>query len=101
MRVRWILAVGLLASLLAFTGTLAAQNSPSEDDLPEGEGKALLVEACSSCHELREVTKFRGYYSRAQWREIVLTMQEYGAPVDEAQVEVLSDYLGTHFGRGQ
>ena len=34
------------------------------------------------CHNLREVTKFSGFYGREQWRDIVLTMMDYGAPVN-------------------
>jgi hypothetical protein len=29
----------------------------------------------------------------------VVTMMEYGAPVDERQVDVLADYLAQHLGR--
>jgi hypothetical protein len=71
----------------------------NDDDLPDGEGKKILLTACTSCHELTEVTKFRGYYNRQQWRDIVVTMMEYGAPVDEKQVDVLADYLTAHLGK--
>ena len=55
--------------------------------------------SCTSCHDLREVTKFRGYYTRAQWRDIVLAMVDYGADVTKADVDVLADYLNEHLGR--
>ena len=64
-----------------------------------GEGKKILVASCTTCHDLSEVTKFRGYYDRKQWRDIVVTMMEYGAPVDERQVDVLADYLAQHLGK--
>jgi cytochrome c5 len=70
-----------------------------EDELPDGEGKKILLSSCTACHELTEVTKFRGYYNRAQWHDIVVTMKEYGAPIDERQVDVLTDYLTKHLGR--
>jgi hypothetical protein len=73
--------------------------SAPEDDLPEGEGKNILLAASTSCHELDEVTKLKGYYTRAQWRDLVMTMQEYGAPVEPPEVEVLTDYLTLHLGR--
>ena len=68
-------------------------------DLPEGRGKQILLASCTSCHDLREVTKFRGYYTRAQWRDIVVTMVEYGAEVEKNDIEVLADYLNEHLGR--
>jgi competence protein ComEA len=70
-----------------------------EDELPEGEGKKILVSSCTACHDLSEVTKFRGYYDRKQWQDIVVTMMDYGAPVDEKQVDILADYLAQHLGK--
>lgn len=68
-------------------------------ELPEGPGRQILRTACVSCHSLTEVTKFRGYYTRPQWRDIVLTMVDYGAPVNEKEVEVLSTYLAESLGK--
>jgi competence protein ComEA len=90
-----------IASLIAavlWTPSRARAAGP-EDELPEGEGKKILVASCTACHDLSEVTKFRGYYDRTQWHDIVVTMMDYGAPVDEKQVEVLADYLAEHLGK--
>jgi competence protein ComEA len=89
-------AVFTIAILSSASGTRAAA---PEDDLPEGEGKKILVSSCTACHDLSEVTKFRGYYDRKQWRDIVVTMMEYGAPVDEKQVDILADYLAKNLGK--
>ena len=62
-------------------------------------GRRSSSSSCTSCHDLSEVTKFRGYYDRKQWRDIVVTMMEYGAPVDEKQVDILADYLAEHLGK--
>ena len=67
--------------------------------LPEGAGRQILNRACVTCHGLTEVTKFRGFYAREQWRDIVLTMVDYGAPVGEKDVEVLTDYLTANLGK--
>lgn len=93
-----ITAVSGLLVLVMLSGSGAQAVSP-EDELPEGEGKKILVASCTSCHDLSEVTKFRGYYDRRQWRDIVVTMMDYGAPVDEKQVDVLADYLAEHLGK--
>jgi hypothetical protein len=81
------------------TAPVASQSSTPIEDLPEGDGKKILQTQCTSCHELSEVTKFRGYYTRAQWRDIVVTMVEYGADLKQAEVETLADYLHQHLGR--
>ena len=92
-------AVGISAGvvvLAALAISSSARAAGPEDDLPDGEGKKILLGSCTSCHELTEVTKFRGYYDRKQWRDIVVTMMEYGAPIDEKQVDVLADYLAAN-----
>ena len=89
-------APATVASSPAPAPPVAAADS---DQLPDGAGRQILNRACVACHNLREVTKFRGFYARAQWRDIVLTMVDYGAPVGEKDVEVLTDYLTEHLGK--
>ena len=88
---RWL--IGCSACVLASAALIAA------DDLPDGEGKKILETSCTTCHDLTEVTKLRGFYSRAQWRDVVVTMKEYGAAIDDRQVEVLTDYLAANLGK--
>ena len=88
---RWL--IGLGAGVLAGVVIMAA------DDLPDGEGKKILEKSCTTCHDLTEVTKLRGYYTRAQWRDVVVTMKEYGATVDDKQIDVLTDYLVANLGK--
>jgi mono/diheme cytochrome c family protein len=71
----------------------------SSEQLPEGAGRQILMSACVACHGLREVTKFRGFYTREQWRDIVMTMVDYGAPVSEKDSELLTDYLAANLGK--
>jgi hypothetical protein len=75
------------------------QASAATEQLPPGAGRQILTSACVACHGLTEVTKFRGFYARQQWRDIVLTMVDYGAPVGEKDVEVLTDYLTANLGK--
>lgn len=79
----------------------AADVHPAESDaaLPEGKGKQILTTFCIICHESTEITKFRGYYDRKQWRDVVVTMKEYGAPLDAMQIETLADYLEQNLGK--
>ena len=69
------------------------------NELPDGPGKRILTNACVACHALTEVTKFRGFYGRPQWRDIVQTMVDYGAPVGEKDAEILTDYLTENLGK--
>lgn len=87
------------AAALVSAPVRARQAATPDEELPEGAGKQILLDACTSCHGLNEVTKFRGYYDRTQWRDVVVTMVEYGAPVEPPQVDVLADYLMQHLGK--
>ena len=78
---------------------LAGAIITAADDLPDGEGKKILEKSCTTCHDLTEITKLRGFYTRAQWRDVVVTMKEYGATVDDKQVDVLTDYLAANLGK--
>jgi hypothetical protein len=96
MHTRYALAGYFIAGLLA-AGVYAEDNT---NGLPEGEGKRLLVQHCLNCHELEEVTKFRGYYDENKWREVVLTMLTYGAIIPADDVQKIVSYLSEHLGPG-
>jgi hypothetical protein len=70
-------------------------------DLPPGPGRSILESSCTVCHDLKEVTKFRGYYNRQQWQDIVATMMGYGANIKKDEIDVLADYLTQNLGRKQ
>ncbi len=93
-----IAAAVFIAALLSAPAATQSSSNPS-DELPEGEGKKILQASCNSCHELSEVTKFRGYYDREQWRDIIATMVEYGADLKGSEADTLADYLAKHLGK--
>jgi hypothetical protein len=102
--VPWLGAMLMCAALVS---ARAQSQPPPRDDakdareLPEGEGKKILLTACTMCHGLEEITKFRGYYTRDDWRDIVTTMVKYGAELKEGETEILVDYLGQHLGKSE
>jgi mono/diheme cytochrome c family protein len=80
-----------------------AQDGPqakqTDMKLPEGEGREILLNACSACHEVKEVTKFQGTYGVDEWRDLVKSMIVYGAQVTAEEEAILVDYLNKHFGK--
>ena len=94
-----LLIIALVIMCLAAGLSAGQQPQKDEDELPAGEGKAILISACTSCHNLKEVTKFKGYYDLEDWRDIVKTMVAYGAKLDDAQSATLAEYLAKNFGR--
>jgi cytochrome c5 len=94
----------IVRSILVITVTAtavfaAAQKDPELASLPDGPGKKILDTSCTVCHDLKEVTKFNGFWAKENWRDIVTTMVLDGARVDKAQFPVLVDYLARTFPR--
>jgi hypothetical protein len=91
----------VLAACGACTATPARVAAPAFApgvELPDGPGREILFESCLSCHELTALPLFKAFYTRDSWRTLVLSMRGHGAQIDDAEVEVLSDYLVRHFG---
>jgi cytochrome c5 len=78
---------------------VAATLAVAAQDLPEGEGKALVVERCSSCHGVDSILPHK--LSRDDWAPIVTRMLDYGAFLDDKEMATTLDYLAAHFGPAQ
>ena len=94
-----VLLLLLLAFALPLFVTVTFADASQTSELPEGPGRTVLMSACTTCHELKEITKFRGFYTRDEWRDIVVTMVKYGAVVKEDDKPVLVDYLFKNLGK--
>src|SRR6476469_77688 len=96
-----VVEAGPAASGPPYMPAVTADVPPQEqsDDLPDGDGKKILQASCTACHDLTEVTKFKGFYTRDEWRDVVKTMVDYGAKVKDSDVDVLVDYLAKNLGK--
>lgn len=81
------LFVGLLSSVSWFA---------KGADLPEGEGRDLLVQQCSSCHDLYKVLGDR--HTEEEWGHVVANMVDAGAVLNDAQFVTLVKYLAKNLG---
>ncbi|MFC3068869.1 hypothetical protein [Phenylobacterium soli] len=91
---RSALVLASAAALLGFAGAAAAAGP--NDLLPEDGAKALVVRACTSCHQAPQIVAKR--HSPEEWDEIVGKMVDRGARATEAEQAQISDYLAKHFG---
>ncbi|MBI4446587.1 MAG: helix-hairpin-helix domain-containing protein [Acidobacteria bacterium] len=63
-------------------------------DLPDGEGKDILVAACGSCHSVeRSIAQRR---TKEQWRATVDGMIARGTQMFIEEADTLVEYLGIH-----
>lgn len=94
-------AAAVLLALLA-AGTQAAEPKRFNPniELPESEGKELVLRSCTQCHELAGLSSYRGYWGRPQWKEMVVGMVKNGAVLLPQEQDIVTDYLTRHFGLG-
>jgi len=82
--------------LVALFTTAAALAAGQGAQLPDGEGKAIVNGACTSCHGVDLITAKSA--SRADWAGTVDRMKTYGVTLDAAQTTTVVDYLAKSFG---
>jgi cytochrome c5 len=92
-----VLAAPIWAALAL---SLPAQAQPpaqtSGDILPESPGKALVVSACTTCHQAEVVVAKRR--TAAEWDEVIGKMVDRGATLSDAEQDQIYDYLVKNFG---
>jgi cytochrome c5 len=64
--------------------------------LPDGRGKAIVLNVCTMCHDLKRI-RF-GRRSPEEWEETLNAMLNEGAPLSEEQFPVVHAYLSRNFG---
>jgi len=69
----------------------------SAQDLPEGKGKNVVDQICSSCHGPDLITSRRA--SKEEWNDIVGDMISRGASATSEQIQTIKDYLTKYFGQ--
>jgi hypothetical protein len=67
-------------------------------ELPAGEGRELIVRACTRCHTLEGVPAYRKYWGYERWLPMVENMIEHGAELNEAEKIIVTRYLARYYG---
>ena len=81
--------------LMALFMTAAALGAAQNAALPEGDGKAIVTNACASCHDFSLITAKTA--TRDEWSGIVDRMKSYGTVLDAKQTTTVVDYLAKSF----
>jgi Helix-hairpin-helix motif len=93
--------VFLVLSVVVMLFALPSKAQQAKDDewtslLPPGEGRELVVNSCSSCHNLKIV--FVSRKSSADWAKSVGDMIQRGATLFPEEIAPLTSYLCNAFG---
>jgi mono/diheme cytochrome c family protein len=94
---RVVLAV-LLVWGVAMIGRSSVSGQKVDAALPEGAGRALMLQACVQCHDFKSVVSQRK--TAEAWRRTINEMIWRGAPLLADESAVLADYLAAAFGPG-
>jgi cytochrome c5 len=98
---QWTMTVKTMVEKGAMVGTddlpvlvdyLVQRHGP----LPEGRGKAIVLNVCTLCHDLTRVR--RGRRSAEEWEETLNTMLNEGAPLSDDAFPIVHAYLSRNFG---
>ena len=82
----------ILGILYFLTSPVYAQST-----LPEGEGRDIVEDVCSTCHGLINITDSKRTHE--QWQYVVSTMIAQGAPLEDYEIKTVVDYLSRNFGK--
>jgi competence protein ComEA len=72
-----------------------AQSAGAQDTLPEGPGKAQVLQLCGACHEAAKATSVK--LTREGWIETIDRMKAFGATGSDEDLAAVLEYLSTHF----
>jgi cytochrome c5 len=63
--------------------------------LPEGPGKAIVLNICTMCHTLKRIKQHGA--TAEEWQETLVAMLNEGAPLSEQDLPVVLAYLARNF----
>ena len=64
--------------------------------MPDGPGKAIVLNTCTICHDLTRVK--RTGHTPEEWEDILVAMLNEGAPMSYADFPTVHAYLSKNFG---
>lgn len=82
--------------LLMGAASRAHQQGVDPATLPDGDGKTILVRACSDCHDLGSILVKR--LTPKQWKDVTKDMIVRGVKAEDAEVTTLIEYLAQNVG---
>ena len=89
-------AAVLLLMMTAASSRAVGQQGVDPAALPDGEGKTILVRACSDCHDLGTVVGKR--LTPKQWKDVTTDMIVRGVRAEDAEIAALVEYLAQNAG---
>jgi len=88
-----------MAAFLALSALAFAADQPKTAQQRESQGKKLVSEICTLCHEIDRVKK--QHMTKDEWAGWIKGMIAEGAPVTDEEFSMIVDYLAKNYGVNQ
>lgn len=82
--------------LMGAASRASVQQGVDPAALPDGDGKTILVRACSDCHDLGSILVKR--LTPKQWKDVTKDMIVRGVKAEDAEIATLIEYLALNVG---
>lgn len=86
-----LIAASILSIAACAPHAFAQSRAPQA--LPEGPGKALVENLCSTCHSIATITNAAGLSHAQEWQDLFSTMIK----LPSAQANTIAEYLAQHY----
>ena len=93
---KWMFGRTAMWLWATFAVATMAYAAVQDTQLPDGDGKKVLQQACTACHGLDGVVRL--HMDKSGWEGLIASMISNGAQVDNKDMPVLVDYLVKNFG---
>jgi cytochrome c5 len=100
MTLRFLTAAALAAAALGLAAVgpvLAQPPTASDDPLPAGPGKDVVVRVCTGCHEAAQFAYAR--HTPDEWDNEIAKMEGAGADITGEEQATISAYLGKYLAK--
>ena len=93
--IRGLLLLFIPAFHVLPTHSQVTAKEPMADQLPDGQGKEIVLNTCTKCHNIDRIV--HGHRYKDQWQSLVQQMISNGAALNDDDMPVLVDYLAKNF----
>jgi mono/diheme cytochrome c family protein len=90
----------IIVLILALLSIHPVMASEQEIKLKQAPGLDKVEANCGACHSLDYVPMNSPFLNAASWQaEVNKMINAFGAPIDEADAKIITDYLTKNYGR--
>ena len=89
----------LILALAAVAAALPAAGQEKPVELKKAPGLEIVEGNCSGCHSLDYIPMNSPFLNAAGWdAEVAKMINAFGAPIDQADANIIADYLKKNYG---